>query len=136
MTNTITPMCSVFTLANYGWFKALNMSMLNCIRMQSVNCMSLRNPSANSLSGGFLKVSKMIGLVVALKLTAVGVVAGSVLGWALMRFLSKMLYGVQPTDVVTFVGAWAILIITALVACYVPAMRATRVDPLVSLRSE
>jgi putative ABC transport system permease protein len=72
----------------------------------------------------------------ALKLTAVGVVAGSVLGWALTRFLSKMLYGVQPTDVVTFVGAWTILIITALVACYVPALRATRVDPLVSLRSE
>ncbi len=72
----------------------------------------------------------------ALKLTAVGVVAGSVLGWALTRFLSKMLYGVQPTDVVTFVGAWTILIITALVACYVPALRATRVDPLISLRSE
>jgi putative ABC transport system permease protein len=51
------------------------------------------------------------------------------------RLLGTMLYGVGPTDVPTFTAAGAALMLTALAACYLPARRASRVDPLITLRS-
>ena len=72
----------------------------------------------------------------ALKLSLGGVAAGAVLSFVLTRFLAKMLYGVQPTDVLTFGLVSALTIATALVASLIPAWRATQVDPLTSLRAE
>lgn len=71
-----------------------------------------------------------------LKLAAGGVVIGLIGAWALTRLMSTLLFGVTPTDWLTLVAVVATLGIVALVACYVPARRATRVDPLIALREE
>jgi len=71
-----------------------------------------------------------------MKLAVIGVAIGLAGALALTRLMSKLLFGITPTDAITFVGVPAILLVVALVACYLPARRATRVDPLVALRYE
>jgi putative ABC transport system permease protein len=72
------------------------------------------------------------GMIMAL----LGVVTGVGLALSLGRLMGGILYGVQPQDPVTFTAVPALFVLVALVACWIPAARATRVDPATALRYE
>jgi len=78
------------------------------------------------------------GMVVrqGMELAGIGIVAGLVGAAALTRVMASLLFGVSARDAVTFGAVALVLAAVALLATYVPALRATRVDPLVALREE
>ncbi|MFL5616248.1 MAG: ABC transporter permease [Gemmatimonadaceae bacterium] len=82
--------------------------------------------------------SRVLRLVIGqgMVLAAIGIVIGLIGAFGLTRLLTSQLYSVTPTDPVTFAGVSLLLIAIALVATLVPALRATRVDPVVALREE
>jgi predicted permease len=71
-----------------------------------------------------------------LRLTAIGIVAGFALSAAAGTVLARVLFGITPTDPPTYVGVFVLLATASLLACYLPARRAARTDPLVALRTE
>jgi predicted permease len=80
----------------------------------------------------------ILGLVLrqGLELTGVGIVAGLIGAVVLTRVMASLLFGVSATDFVTFSAVPLLLAATALFACYIPARRATLVDPVIALREE
>lgn len=70
------------------------------------------------------------------RLTAIGIVAGFALSVAAGTVLARVLFGITPTDPPTYLGVFVLLATASLVACYLPARRAARTDPLVALRTE
>jgi putative ABC transport system permease protein len=83
-------------------------------------------------TGAVLKLAVGYGL----KLVIAGVVIGLIAAFALTRLMATLLFGVTPTDPATFVVISVLLICVAAIASYIPARRATKVDPLVALRYE
>jgi putative ABC transport system permease protein len=71
-----------------------------------------------------------------MKLAIIGVVIGLGAAFVLTRLMASMLFGVEPTDATTFAGIAALLIAVAVLACYLPGRRATKVEPTISLRYE
>ena len=69
-------------------------------------------------------------------LALLGIALGLAAAFGLTRFLSGMLYGVSPTDLLTFSTVAILLASVTVLASYIPAYRATRIDPTVALRSE
>ena len=83
-------------------------------------------------TGDVMKVVMRNGVM----LTVAGVTIGLAASLALTRLISDLLFGVKATDPVTLVAITLLLLVVALVACFIPARRATRVDPIVALRYE
>ena len=71
-----------------------------------------------------------------LTLSMIGILVGVAGALGVSRFLSSFVYGITTTDVSTFFGVSLLLLLVALTACYLPARRATRVDPVMALRAE
>jgi putative ABC transport system permease protein len=70
------------------------------------------------------------------RVALIGVVAGAVVAAALTKYVQTLLFGVERLDLVAFAGMSAVMVVVALLASYIPARRASRVDPLVALRME
>jgi predicted permease len=80
----------------------------------------------------------VLGLIMrqGLRLTLIGLAVGFLAAWAVTRLLKALLLGVSATDPLTFASVALLLLSVALLACYLPARRATRVDPLTALRRD
>jgi putative ABC transport system permease protein len=80
-------------------------------------------------------VVRMI-VIEGLRLTGIGLVLGLAGAFAATRLLASLLYGIRPTDFLTFAGVSLLLTAVAVLASYIPARRAARVDPIVALHYE
>jgi putative ABC transport system permease protein len=84
------------------------------------------------------QAGRVLGLVVGqgMRLAAAGLILGLIVAFAAMRVLSSLLFGVSAHDPLTFGGVSLVLALAAVLACYIPARRATKVDPIIALRYE
>jgi len=84
------------------------------------------------------QTGRVLGLVVGqgMRLAAAGLILGLIVAFAAMRVMSSLLFGVSAHDPLTFVGVSLVLAAAAVLACYIPARRATKVDPIIALRYE
>jgi putative ABC transport system permease protein len=128
-----------FTMSMLGGFSALAL-MLAMIGVYGVVSYTVaeRTPEIGiriALGAQGRDVLRMI-MAQGLKPVVIGAAAGLVASLALSRTLSSLLYGVTATDPATFAIVAFLLSLAALLACYLPARRATKVDPMVALRDE
>ena len=83
-------------------------------------------------------VKDLLGMVMShgLRLMAAGIVVGAIAAVVLTRLMANLLYKVSPSDPVAFGSALLVIIIASLAACFLPAWRATRIDPVKALREQ
>jgi putative ABC transport system permease protein len=132
----VTPRFSALLLAS---FAALAL-VLACIGMYGVISYSVSQRTQEigirmALGAHHRDVFSMI-LAQGARLAGLGVAIGLLAAVAATRVMGGLLYGVRPIDPPTFIAVAVFLMAVALVACYVPARRATRIDPMVALRNE
>src|SRR5262249_9333247 len=113
-------------LASLGLYGALSYSVAQ--RMQEIGV----RMALGARTGDVLWLVVGAGI----RLTAIGGALGLAGGFAAARVLKSLIYGVSPTDPLTFIAIALLLTLVALLACWIPARRATKVDPVVTLRSE
>jgi putative ABC transport system permease protein len=116
---------------------ALLLALTGIYGVMSLNVANRRNEFGIRLALG-AQTSNVLQLILAqgLKLAVVGVALGSLAAVALTRLLQGLLFGISASDPLTFAVIGVLLVGVALLACWVPARRATKVDPLEALRSE
>ncbi len=128
------------TLSQLAGFFSLSALVLACLGLYGIlSCNVVRRTreigirmALGASAGGVLSVVVRQGMT----LTLIGCAVGIALALVLTRFVASLLYGVTPIDPVTFIGVTLALMVVALLACYLPARRAGRIDPMVALRYE
>jgi ABC-type antimicrobial peptide transport system permease subunit len=113
-------------LASLGIYGVISYSVNQ--RTQEIGIRMALGASAGNLQAGILLQT--------LGLATIGMIVGAAVSWALARTLSGLLYGVTPADPVTFAGMLVVLTAVAALAGYLPARRASRIDPMVALRAD
>jgi putative ABC transport system permease protein len=127
---------STALLTMFGTISAL-LCGIGIFGIMAQTVMQRRNEIGIRLALG-ATASNVLGLVLqqGLRLVAMGLVLGVAAAFATTRVIQTFLWGIEPTDPVTFVIVSAVLAVLALVACSVPARRALKIDPIVALRLE
>jgi ABC-type lipoprotein release transport system permease subunit len=113
-------------LASLGIYGVISYSVNQ--RTQEIGIRMALGASAGDLQAGIILQT--------LGLAAIGIVLGAAASWALARALSGLLFGVTPGDPATFAGMLIVLTAVAALAGYLPARRASRIDPMVALRAD
>jgi ABC-type antimicrobial peptide transport system permease subunit len=122
------------TLLGVFGFLALGLASIGLYGIMAYSVTSRRREIGVRMALGAAQ-SSVLGLVMRQGMTLVGtgIVLGLGASFLIARALSKLLYGVSAADPISFAGASLVLVAVALLACYLPARSASRVDPLVAL---
>ena len=113
-------------LASLGIYGLISYSVNQ--RTQEIGIRMALGASARDVQGGILRQT--------LKLAAIGMVLGTIVSWIMAQSAAGLLFGITARDPGTFLAMLLVLTIVAMVAGYLPARRASRIDPMVALRAE